>query len=120
MNSVIFNAQTNLIAALRLFFQSEETRLLSEHAQSAAICGLHAALLHELYLLNNVDEVYTYRELYEFRDTAVKGIMESYAALCNVITQDRLQSLQFNGVEIDLETVRFYLFGREFLAAPKL
>ena len=118
MNSVIFNAQTNLIAALRLFFQSEETRLLSEHAQSAAICGLHAALLHELYLLNNVEEVYTYRELYEFRDTAVKGIMESYAALCNVITQDRLQSLQFNGVEIDTELIRIFLFGQNLVAMP--
>ena len=118
MNSVIFNAQTNLIASLRLFFQGEETRLLSEHAQIAAICGLHAALLHELYLLNNVEEVYTYRELYEFRDTAVKGIMESYAALCNVITQDRLQSLQFNGVEIDTELIRIFLFGQNLVAMP--
>lgn len=118
MTAAMYAAQTSLINALRLFFQAEEWRLTGEHAQSATVCNRFAALLTELEQIDNAAELYTYKELYEYRDAAVKGVSESYAALSNVVTQNRLQSLQYNGVEIDTELIRIFLFGQNLVAMP--
>ena len=120
MTPAIYNAQTNLISALRLFFLGEETRLSVEQPDMSAICQKFAVLLIELGAIDNAENLYTYKELYEHRDSALKGIAEQYAALSNVVTQERLQSLQMQGVVLDLELVRFYLFGQEVVIASKL
>ena len=118
MTLAMYNAQTNLISALRLFFIGEETRLAVEQPAMSATCQKFAALLVELGAIDNAAELYTYKELYEYRDAALKGIAESYAALSNCLTQDRLQRLQFNGIEIDTELVRLFFYGQNLVAMP--
>lgn len=117
MTSTIYNAQTNLINALRLFFLAEETRLSTEHAASATVCNRFAVLLFELAALP-ATKATEYEAFFTFRDNAVKGMAEQYAALSNVMTQDRLRALQFNGVEIDTELIRIFLFGQNLVAMP--
>ncbi len=115
MTTQIYTAQTNLINALVAFLNSETTRLTPEHATLAAACSRMALLLIEYASLTPANA-----GNYTEREAAVRSVNEAYAALSNVITQERLQSLEYQGVEIDLELVRFYLFGREMVVAPNV
>lgn len=118
MNATIYAAQTATITAVRLFLLSEATRLQPESAAGAAVCQTLAAQLLELEDLDTAPEVYTYKQMYEIRDAATAGVLRQYDSLSHCLQQDRLRSLQFNGMEIDTELIRIFLFGQNLVAMP--
>lgn len=113
MTPAIYTAQTNIINALSAFFSAEATRLAAENAALALICSRFSALMVELSALTPANDAN-----YEQRDAAVKSAGETYAALSQVVVHDRLQSLQYNGIEIDTELIRIFLFGQNLIAMP--
>ena len=115
MNAELFAAQTAVITALSAFYTAEAIRLTAEQPALATTCTALAGLCNEIETLTPADDA-----VYAMREATIRTAGESYAALSNVVTQDRLQALEYQGVEIDLELVRFYLFGREMVVAPNV
>lgn len=113
MTPALYTAQTNIINALSAFFRAEATRLTSENAALAVVCTRCSALMEELSGLTPAND-----SNYEQRDAAVKSAGETYAALSQVVVHDRLQSLQYNGIEIDTELIRIFLYGQNLVAMP--
>ena len=115
MTQGLFDAQTALITAGAAFFSAEQTRLNSEAATIATLCEESAAVCEELLLLTTADDA-----TFDRREGTFKALVQQYEAVSSTLMQTRLEALQYNGVAIDLELVRFYLFGREVIAASKL
>lgn len=115
MITELFDAQTALITASSTFFEGEATRLNDEAATLAGVCTGLAGVCAALLLLTTPDDA-----TFDRREATLQTLCTQYEACGAAMIQRRLEDLQFNGVAIDLELVRFYLFGREVAAASKL
>ena len=115
MIQALFDAQTALITASATFFTGEATRLNTEAANMAGVCTRLVEVCNALVLLTTADDA-----TFDRREATLQAITKQYQALESSRLETRLVDLQFNGVAIDLELVRFYLFGHEVIAASKL
>ena len=113
MTQALFDAQTALITASGAFFGGEQTRLLAEFPLLATACQKIQAVCTELAALTTADDA-----TYERREQALSALSAVYQATCSQITDSRLKALEFNGVEIDTELMRIFLFGQNLLVAP--
>lgn len=115
MTQGLFDAQSTLITAGAAFFSGEQTRLSSEAATLASLCEASAGVCDELLLLTTADDA-----TFDRREGTFKTLLQQYEAFSAKLMQTRIEALQYNGIAIDLELVRFYLFGREVVVASKL
>lgn len=115
MTAKLFAAQTALIQAAAAFYTAEQARLSDEAASTAALCGVAAVVCTEL-----AGQTPANNSTYSQREQSLLAIAQQYQAAQTERLETRLSDLQFNGVAIDLELVRFYLFGHEVIAAPKV
>ena len=115
MTAALFAAQTDALTGLVTFYTNEAARLVDEQAAAAAVCEHLAIVCDAAADITDATDA-----IWELRRGAIESAAASYAAVCQPTLHERLQALQFNGVEIDLELVRFYLFGREVLVSSNL
>ena len=115
MTQALYDAQTAAIQAIGAFIYAEGERVFDDCPELVAPFEKLSLLLMELEALTPADD-----SNYALREKTVQSVGEMFAGLSARLTQARLTDLQFNGVAIDLELVRFYLFGKEVAAASKL
>lgn len=115
MTQTLFDAQTALLTASAAFYAGEHSRLTTDAPLLAAVCSTLADVCEQAALLTTADDA-----TYDRREATLKALSLQYQSLMSARLEARLVDLQFNGVAIDLELVRFYLFGREVIAASKL
>lgn len=110
----VWNAQGTVLAAQSSQIAEVKTRLSLGFAEAADLCDALTAENAALAALAN-DDIY-----YDMRRRSLLAHAQMIESLLLTQQQQSLIDLQFNGVVIDLELVRFYLFGREVAVAPKL
>lgn len=115
MTKELFAAQTALLSASAAFYGGEDLRLIADFPLLAAVCNALRGVCEELATLTPANNT-----TYTLREGTLKALSLQFQAVMAVDMDDKLKALQFNGVAIDLELVRFYLFGKEVAAASKL
>ena len=115
MTPELFSAQTAAIQAVGAFLYAEGERCQEECPELVTPFEKLSLLCMELETLTPADDA-----TYGLREKSLSMTGEMLTALSARLTQDKLSALEYNGVAIDLELVRFYLFGREVAAASKL
>ena len=115
MTQELFDAQSALITAGAAWFTSEASRLTDDAPELAALCTQGATVCAALLLLTILDDA-----TYDRRETTLTALTAHYEACCSQRLDARLAALEYHGVAIDLELVRFYLFGSEVVVASKL
>lgn len=113
MTAELFAAQTALIQAAAAFYTAEQTRLTAEAAALAAVCGAAAAACDVLAALTTADDA-----TYSLREGSLAAMARQYQAALDSLLNDNLKALQYNGIEIDTELIRIFLFGQNLIAAP--
>lgn len=108
----LWNAQTSILTAQTVQIAAAKTRL-TLFGEAAAVCDAMIVENDALVAVSN-DEAY-----YTIRRESLTAHARLLDSLLLTQQQQNLLDLQFNGVVIDLELVRFYLFGREVAVAPK-
>ena len=115
MTQLLFDMQTALIQASAAFYGGENVRLINDFPLLAAVCDALRGVCEALAPLTPTNEA-----TYLLREGTLSALTMQYQAGAAVIVDDRLTALQFNGVALDLELVRFYLFGNEIAVASKV
>ena len=109
----LWNAQSNIVTAQTAQIAAVKTRLSAELSEAAGICDALNAENAVFAAFANDEIYYTIRRDGIDSHARVLDSMQASAQL------ERLRALEYQGVVIDLELVRFYLFGREVAVAPK-
>lgn len=111
--TTLWNAQTEVLTAQTAQINATAARL-TDYAEAATICGALTAENSVLAALTND------REFYTLRQAAIDSHAQVLSSLLDAARHQALIDLQYNGIELDLELVRFYLFGKAVAVAPKL
>ena len=112
--AALWDAQGAVIAAQTMQIAAVKTRLSVELSEAAGLCDALSAENAVFTAFANDEIYYTIRRDGIDSHARVLDSMQASAQL------ERLRALEYQGVVIDLELVRFYLFGREVAVASKL
>lgn len=113
MTPEIYAAQTALLTAFAAFCDAQAFALTTEQPALAATCSKISDLLTEMEGMTPEDDTN-----FNLRRQTLSTTSNIYANAMQATQAERLQSLQFNGIEIDTELIRIFLFGQNLVAMP--